>query len=150
MTAGSAQCSFDLYDLRSNDQVFLPPTNTAESTPRQTDCTVPILAAARLYFNSKLRSSENLGPVNPDVNDYHFDPIEISSKFWLPAITDWWHQQEEIQSKYAALTNVAWDVFSIIPHCVVVDVRLALGWDIIGWGHLNTTGGTLCETVFIR
>ena len=37
----------------------------------------------------------NWGQFNPDLNDFHSDPIEICSTFWIPDITDWWCQQEE-------------------------------------------------------
>jgi len=59
--------------------------------------------------------------------------MEISSTFWLPDITDRWSQQEEMHSKYADLSNVARDLFSIIPHGVGVEASYSLGKDDIGW-----------------
>jgi hypothetical protein len=76
--------------------------------------------------------------------------MEISSTFWLPDITDWWRQQEETHSKYADLSNVARDIFSIIPHDVGVEARFSLGRDVIGWRQSKTTGETLRENVVAR
>jgi len=76
--------------------------------------------------------------------------MEISSTFWIPDITDWWWQQEETHSKYADLSNVARDIFSIIPHGVRVEASFSLGRDVIGWRKSKTTGETLCEEVVVR
>ena len=76
--------------------------------------------------------------------------MEISSTFCLPDITDWWWQQEETHSKYADLSNVARDIFSIIPHGVAVEASFSLGRDAIGWRQSKTTGETLREIVIVR
>jgi hypothetical protein len=76
--------------------------------------------------------------------------MEFSSTFWIPDITDWWRQQEETHSKYADLSNVARDIFSIIPHGVGVEVSFSLGQDVIGWRQSKTTGETLREKVVVR
>jgi hypothetical protein len=76
--------------------------------------------------------------------------MEINSTLWIPDITDCWCQQEEIHSKYADLSNVARDTFSIIPHGVGVEASCSLGREFIGWGRSKTTGETLCEKVVIR
>jgi hypothetical protein len=68
--------------------------------------------------------------------------MEISSIFWLPDITDWWQQQEETHSKYTDLSNVARDIFSIIPHGVGGEASFSLGRDVIRWKQSKTTGGT--------
>jgi len=52
------------------------------------------MAAARLYFDSPPEFPQNWGQINPNLNDYHSDPMEFSSTLWLPDITDWWRQQE--------------------------------------------------------
>ena len=57
--------------------------------------------------------------------------MEIISSFCLPDITDWWHQQEETHSKYADLSNVAREIFSIIPHSVGVQAILSVARDVI-------------------
>jgi len=77
------------------------------------------------------------------------DPMEISSTFWIPDITDWWRQQEETHSKYADLSNVARDIFPIIPHGVGVEASFSLGQDVIGWRQSKTTGETLREQVVV-
>jgi len=76
--------------------------------------------------------------------------MEISSTFWLPDCTKWWHQQEEPNSKYADLSNVARDKISIIPHGVRVKASFSLGRDVIGWRQSKTTGKTLREKVVFR
>ena len=76
--------------------------------------------------------------------------MEINSTFWIPDITDWWRQQEETHSKYADLSNVARDLFSIIPHGVGVEASFSLGRDVIGWRQSKTRGKTLREKVVVR
>jgi hypothetical protein len=88
--------------------------------------------------------------MNPNLNDYHSDPMEISSTFWIPDIIDWGRQQEEKHSKYPDLSNVAHDIFSIIPHGVGVEARFSRGRDVIGWRQSKTTGVILRKTVVVR
>jgi hypothetical protein len=76
--------------------------------------------------------------------------MEISSTFWIPDISDWWQQQEETHSKYADLSNMARDIFSIIPHGVGVEASFSLGRDVIGWRQSKTTGETLRDKVVVR
>jgi hypothetical protein len=52
--------------------------------------------------------------------------MEISSTFWIQDITDWWHQQEDTHSNYVDLSNVARNIFSIVPHAVAVEADLPL------------------------
>jgi len=91
----------------------------------------------------------NWRQINRDLNDYHSDPIEISSTYWLPDISDWWREQEETHAKYADLSNVACDIFSIIPHGVGVEAKLSLGRDVIGWRQSETTVRTRREKVVV-
>jgi len=88
--SGSYQSSFDLYDLSSNDEKYLTPNNVAETTPGWSDRTARLLTAARLYLKSPPEAPKNWGQINPNLNDYHSDQMEISSTFWIPDITDWW------------------------------------------------------------
>jgi len=76
--------------------------------------------------------------------------MEISSTFWLPDITDWWHQQDEIHPKYADLSNVAHNIFSIIPHGVIVEASYSLGRDSIGWRESEMTGESVLKKVVVR
>jgi hypothetical protein len=55
-----------------------------------------------------------------------------------------------MHSKYANLSNVARDIFSIIPHGVRVEASFSLGRDVIGWRQSNTTGEILREKVVVR
>jgi len=132
MAPGSCQSSFDPYDLSSDHEEYLTSDNVAETTPGPSDHTVCSLTAASLYFNSPSEAPKNWGQINPNLNDYHSDPMEISSTFWIPDITDWWRQQEKMHSKYVDLLNVVRDIFSIKPHGVGVEASLSLGRDVIG------------------
>jgi hypothetical protein len=58
--------------------------------------------------------------------------MEITIRFRILAITDWWHQQEKTHSKYTDLSDVAHDIFSIEPHGVKVEACFSLGQDVIG------------------
>jgi hypothetical protein len=145
----SCQSSFDPYDLSSDDEEYLTPTNVAETAPGQRDRASRILPAARLYLNSPPEAPKNWGQINPNLNDLHSDPTEFRSTFWIPDITDWWHQHEAAHSKYADLSNVAHNIVSIIPHGVGVEASFSLGWDVIGWRQSKTTGETIRKNVIV-
>jgi hypothetical protein len=95
MASGSGHSSFDSYDLGSDDEQFLMPNNVADTTPGRRDHAACLLTAARLYLNLPPETRQNWWQTIPDHNDYHSNPIEISSTFWISDITGWWHQQEE-------------------------------------------------------
>jgi len=86
---GSCQSSYDTYTLSSDDEEYLTPNNVAETAPGRSDCTARILTAAWLYLNSPPEAPKHWGQINPNLNDYRSDPMEISTSFWLPEITDW-------------------------------------------------------------
>ena len=146
----SCQSSFELHDLSSDDDEYLTPNNVAESTPGQSDRAARLLIAARLYLNTPPEAPKNCGQIDPNLNDYYSDQMEISSTFWLPDITDWWRQQKETHAKYADLSNVARDIFSIIPHGVGVEASGSLGRYVIGWRRSNPTGETVREILVVR
>jgi hypothetical protein len=135
--------------LSSDDEDHLMTNNVAETTPGRSYRAARLLTAARLYFNSLPEAPKNWGQINPNLNGNHADPMEISSTFWIPDITDWWRQQEETHSNCADLSNVACDIFSIIPHTVGVEASFSLGRDVIGWRQSKTTGDTLRENVIV-
>jgi hypothetical protein len=87
--SGSYQSSFHTYDSSSNDEEYLTPNNVDETTPGLSDRAAPLLTAARLYLNSPPEAPKNWGHINPNLNDYHSNPMEISSTFWIPDITNW-------------------------------------------------------------
>jgi len=147
---GSYQSSFDPYDLSSDDEEYLTPNNVAETTRGRSDCAARLLTAASVYLKSPPEAPKNWVRINPNLNDYHSDPMEISGTFWIPDITDWWRQQEEMHSKYGELSNVARDIFSIIAHGVGLEASVSLGRDVIGWRKSKTTGETLREKVVVR
>jgi hypothetical protein len=92
MASRSAQSSYDPYDLSSNDDEYLMPNNVAETTSGRSDHAACLLTAARLYWNSPPALPQNWGQNNLNLNDYHSDPIEISSTMRLPDTTDWWQK----------------------------------------------------------
>ena len=123
--------------------------NVAETTPRWSDGVGYLLAATKLYLNSPPELRQNWGQINPNLNDYHTDPLEISSTFWSPDITDRWQQEEETHSKYADLFKVARDIFSNITDAVGVKASYSHGRDVIGWRQSKTTRKTLRKKVLV-
>jgi hypothetical protein len=150
MSARSGHSFYDPYDLSSDDDECLMATYVAETTPGRSARAARLLTAASLYLNSPCEFPQNWGQINPNRNDYHSDPIDISSTFSLLDITDWRRQHKDTHSKYADLSNVAHDIFSIIPHCVGVEASFSLGRDVIRWRQSKTTGVTLHKTVVVR
>jgi len=150
MASGSYRSSCDPYDLASDDEEYIMPNNVAETTPGRSVCAARLLTAARHYLNLPPESPKNWGQINPNLNDYHSNPMEIGSTFLTPDITNWWRQQEETHSKYTDFTNVACDIFSIIPHSVGVDASYSLGRDVICWRKSKATGKTLREKIVVR
>jgi len=73
--SGSYQSSFDPYDLSSDNEEYLTPDNVAETTPGRSDCAARFGTAARLYLNSPPEAPKNWGQINPNLNDYHSDPM---------------------------------------------------------------------------
>jgi len=118
--SGFGQFSFDPYDLSSDDKEYWTPKSVPEATPRWRDRTACWMTAGRLYFNLPPEAQKNLGQVNPNLNKYQSDSMEISRTFWLPDDTDWWRQQEQTHSMYADVSNLTCDILSIIPHHVRV------------------------------
>jgi hypothetical protein len=150
MASRCRQSSYDPYDVSSDDDEYSLPTNVAETTPGQSDRPVRLLTAAKLYLNLPPELPQTWGQINRNLDDYHSDRMEISSTVWLPHITDCWRQQEETHSKYADLSNVERDIFSIIPHGVGVGASYSLGRDVIGWRQSKPTGNTLRQKVVVR
>jgi hypothetical protein len=149
MASGSYQSSFDAYDSSSDDEEYVAPHNVTETTPGRSDRAPCFLTASRLYSTSPPEPPKNWGQCNPNINDYHSNPMEISSTCWIPDITDWWRQPEETHSKYTDISNVARDIFSIIPHRVGVEASFSLGRDVIGLRQSKTTDETLRKKVIV-
>ena len=126
------------------------PNNVAGTTPWRSDCAGRILTAARLYCNSPPESPMSWEQFNPNNPDYHSDPMEICSTLWIRDFTHVWRNGEETHSRHADLSNVWWDIFCIIPHCVGVEASVTLGRDVIGWRPSTTTGESLLKHVFVR
>jgi len=80
---GSYQFFSDPYDSSSDDEEYITPDNVAVMTPGRCDRVECFSTAARLYSNSPPEAPKNWGQINPNLNDYHSDPIEIRSTFWF-------------------------------------------------------------------
>jgi len=119
-------------------------------TPGRSDCAALLLAAQRMFLNWPPEEPKNWGRIYPNRNDYHTDTIEIGSIFWFPNITDWWHQQDEIHSKYADLSDVACDIISMIQQDVAVEAGCSVWGDVIGWRLLKTIREKLRKKVVLR
>jgi len=150
MASASRQLSFAPYDLSGDDEEYLTPTNVPETQAGRSDHATRLSTSARLYLNSLPEPPKNWAHMIPNLNDYHSDRMEISSTLWIPDITNWWRQQEETHSKYADLSNVVRDIFSIIQNGVEVESSFSLGRDVIGWRQSKTAGDTLHEKVVVR
>jgi hypothetical protein len=135
IASGSAQSSFDSYDLSSDDDEYLTTNNVAETTPGPSCCAARILAPASLYLISPPEARKSRGQMNQNLNDYDSDLRVFSSTFWILDITDWWRQPEETHSKYADLSNGACTIFSIIPHGVGVEASFSLVRYVISWRY---------------
>jgi len=51
-----------------------------------------------VYLNSPPQLPQNWGQINPNLNDDHSDPMDISGGISIPDITNWWYQREEMHS----------------------------------------------------
>jgi len=147
--SGSGQSYGDPYDLSSEEEEYPTPEHVAKMTPRRSDWPACSLEAAKLYMKSPPESPKTWEHVNPNLSGYHSDLMKISRTFRIPHITYWWHQQEHTRSKYTNFSDVARDIFSIIPHGVGVEEGFSLAQDNIGWRQWKTTGGTLREQVVL-
>jgi hypothetical protein len=67
--------------------------------------------------------------------------MEISYRFWIPDITNWRQQQEEMRSNNAVYCNEAHDIISIILHTVRVDASFPLGDILLAGGIQKPQAG---------
>ena len=104
----SRQSFFDPYDLSSDNEEYLTPKNGTKTTPGRSDPAVRLLTAPMLYLISLPESPRDWGQVNRNIDYYHSDRIEIGRTFWLPAITECWHQQEEMHSQDVKVYACVW------------------------------------------
>jgi len=81
MDSGSGQSFSHPYDLSSDDEEYWTPQNVAETTPGRSHLAAHLLTTVRLYSNSPPDAPKNWGQINPNLNDYHSDPMEISRTF---------------------------------------------------------------------
>jgi hypothetical protein len=92
--SGACQSSLDPYNLSCDNEQYVMLNNVAKTIPRQRDRAPCLLTAARLHLNLPPDAPTNWGPIIPNLNNYRFDQMEISSIFLILGIPDWWHQQE--------------------------------------------------------
>jgi len=85
--SGCCQLSFDPYDSSSDDEEYRTPNNVAEITNGQRNCAARLLTAAGLSLNLPPEAPKNCGQLNPNLNDYHSDPMDITSILWVQDIT---------------------------------------------------------------
>jgi len=71
--------SFDPCDFPSNDEDYFTLMSVAETTPWCSDHAAYLLTAAMLHLNSPPEAPKKWGQINTNLNDYHSDPMEISS-----------------------------------------------------------------------
>ena len=145
IASGSGQSYFDPYDLSSDDTEYRRPNNVAETTPGRSDRASHLLTATRLYLNSPPEARKSRWQICQNLNDYHSDPVEISSILWILDKADWWRHQEETHSKYTDLSNVGRDLFFIKPPGVGVESTFSLGRDAIGWRKTNPQARTVSK-----
>jgi hypothetical protein len=148
--SASFQSSFDPYHLSRDDEEYVIPNNTADTTPGQSDHIARILTATKLYLTLPSEPQMNWVQINLNLNDFHSDPMGIGRTLWIRDIPDWWPQQEETNSKYANLSNLPPDIISIIPHVVGVEASFSLGLHVISWRQSKTIRKTLHEKVIVR
>jgi len=86
--SGSSESSSVQYDLSSDNEEYLTTNNLPETTPDWSDQAACWLRSERLYLDSLSEWRKNWGQVNQNPTADHSDPIEISSTFWIPGITD--------------------------------------------------------------
>ena len=79
MASRSGQSSQDSYDLFPNDAEYIMPNNVAETTPRRSDHAASLLTTAWLYLNTPPQLPQNWGLLDPNLNDYHSDPMEMNT-----------------------------------------------------------------------
>jgi len=150
MASRSSQSSYDPDDLSSDNKEYLMSNNVVKTTPGWCDRAAHFLTATRLYLKSPSELAQNWGQINRNLTDYHSDPIEIGSTFWLLDITDWWRQQDKTHSMYPDLSNMAHDIFSIITHGVRTEASRSHWRDLIRRMQSKTTGETLRKKVVVR
>jgi hypothetical protein len=90
MGAESGQSSFKSYYLSSDDEEYWTHNIVAAMTSEWHNDTPCGLTATRLCLNSLPEAVNNWVQVIPNVDNYHSDPMEISSTLWILDITNWW------------------------------------------------------------
>ena len=87
--SGPGQSIYDPYNMCTDDEYFIP-ANTVEGTHEYSYCAVHLLTATTLYLNSVPKIPENWGYINPNLNDYYTNLMEIHRVFRILDVTDWW------------------------------------------------------------
>ena len=79
MVFESRPLSFHAYDLFRNDKEYLTLNHVAEMTPGRSKRAARLFNGAWLYLNPPPDAPKYWGQIDPNLNDYHSDPVEISS-----------------------------------------------------------------------
>jgi len=127
MASRCGESSYDPQDLSSADEEYIMLNNVAEVMPRRTDYVAWLTTAARLYLNAPPELPKNSELISPNHDVYHSDQMVISSRFGIMDITDWWCQQDKMHTMHAKLSNLAHDIFSILPYSARVEASVSIG-----------------------
>jgi len=150
MSLTFGQSSYDPYVVSSNDEEYSVINNITEMMPRRSNRIEYLWPTARLSLNSLSEFPQIWGQLNQNLNDYHPDRMENSRTLWKQDISDCWHQQQKMHSKYTDLSNVALNWLSIIPYCIRMGATACHGRVVISWGQSITAGKTLRKSCIGR
>jgi hypothetical protein len=124
--------------------------NVAETTPAPRDYTTFLLTTARLYLNSPPDAPKYCRPINPNLNNYHSDPMKSGIIFCKPHITDWWCLDEGTHPHYAYLSNLTPNIFPIKLVGLVMKATVSHQWDVVSRGQTNSTAEYLLKNDIVR
>jgi hypothetical protein len=77
MASGVGPWCCNVNDLSTDDDEYITPGWVASMSPGHNDHAARLLNARRLYLNSLPELRKNWEQLNPDVNNYHSDRMEI-------------------------------------------------------------------------
>jgi len=109
-----------------------------------------LIQCSRRLSEFAVRSTNELGASQSQSYQLPLQPMEMSSTFWILGIMDWRRQQWKTHSMYADRSNVACDIFCIIPDGVGVEASSSPWRDVMSWRESKTTGKTVRGKVVVR
>jgi hypothetical protein len=138
------------FDSDSDDNQSLSALPT--TTPRRTSRRENLLRIAHQYLDNSRVDPASFGQTNPggDDTDGDTNPDLASGCFWSASVAAWWKHQVTHVTEYAPLSQMARNIFAVMPHGVGVEASFSLGRDVIGWRQARTSGATLQQKVVVR